>query len=99
MPVISTERMARIQALIQKEEKYREGNRRRANKYYHKHFKIHENMEEEEVEIVKKNIKEKKEKEHNKYMNNKEFYINRQKQYRINKLERLKRESDQNNQV
>ena len=99
MPVISTERMAQIQALIQKEEKYREGNRRRANKYYHKHFKINENMEEEEVEIVTKNIKEKKQKEHDKYMNNKEFYINRQKQYRINKLERLKRESEQNNQV
>jgi len=99
MPEVSLERMALIQSIIKKEEHYREGNRRRANKYYHKHFKINENMNEEEIKNVKKNIEEKRKKEQDKYMNNREFYIKRQQQYRKNKEERLRREAEENNKA
>ena len=90
----STEDVEKFNMLLKKEQEFKESSRKRATKYYHKHFKLNDNMGEEEKEIVKKNIAEKKKKLSEDYFNNKEFYVARQKRYRQNKLERLKREQE-----
>ncbi len=95
--IVSAEDIEKFNALLQKEKEFKENSRKRANKYYHKHFKLNDNMGEEEKEIVKKNIADRQKKLSEKYRNNREFFISRQKQYRKNKLERLKREAEEEN--
>lgn len=91
---LSVEEINKFNTLLKKEEEFKQANRRRATKYYHKHFKLNDNMSEEERQIVSENIKERQKKFSDKYLNNRQFYIARQKQYRKNKLEKLKAEED-----
>ena len=92
----STEEVEKFNMLLKKEQEFKEASRKRATKYYHKHFKLNDNMAEEEIEIVKKNIEKRQKKLSADYFNNKDIYIARQKRYRQNKLERLKREQEAN---
>jgi len=89
---LSQEDMAKYQLLLQEEINFKEGNRRRATKYYNKHYKISEHNTEEEKEIIRKNKERRRIIDKEKYASNKDFYKAKQKQYRENKI---KRELDQ----
>ena len=85
---VSQEDMAKYQQLLQQEIEFKEGNRRRATKYYNKHYKINDNNTEQEKEKIKKNKQRRSLIDKEKYANNKDFYKAKQRQYRDNKIKR-----------
>lgn len=96
---VSQEDMAKYQLLLKKEIEFKEGNRRRASKYYQKTYKIKDSNTEEEKERIKKNKERRSLMDKEKYANNKEFYKAKQREYRDNKIRRQLDEIINNNNI